>query len=63
MVVGGYFYDGVEVISPDGSCSLSLAEFPYGTIHLAAGAAMAPGTVWHQVLVDTAYNLTCMDKL
>ena len=44
MVVGGYFYDGVEVISPDGSCSLSLAEFPYGTIHLAAGAAMAPGT-------------------
>ena len=43
MVVGGYFYDGVEVISPDGNCSLSLAQFPYGTIHLGAGAAMAPG--------------------
>ena len=43
MVVGGYFYDGVEVVSPDGNCSLSLAQFPYGTIHLGAGAAMAPG--------------------
>ena len=43
MVVGGYFYDGVEMVSPEGNCSISLVDFPYGTIHLGAGAAMAPG--------------------
>ena len=29
MVVGGYFYDGVEVISPGGNCSIALAAFPF----------------------------------
>ena len=55
MAVGGYFYDGVEVVSPYGNCSLSLAEFPYGTIHLGAGAPLAPG-MSSTNLIETAFH-------